>query len=258
VLPAAQIAAKNSDPQSLIGAMDLGTDAHAAGRGTLGPASASPPNPGKGVWGKGAPLASILTAGGEGQARALSKEGQRVDKGGVCEDDGVGAASSDGLLLGADPPAPNKSDGMHYAQFIGTGHEACANEDEAIVGVPLLEISAQASVYSSALSAGVSYDLKQQERGCGSSASSAHTHTHTHTRTRTHARTHTHTHIKPLVHAQRVVRFRVPLAGGRQPEAGATQAGGGVGGGEAGARSEAGGEEERRRSLGMPTQISSM
>lgn len=35
-----------------------------------------------------------------------------------------------------------RPDAMQCAEFIGTGHGECANEDEAIVGVPLCEIAA--------------------------------------------------------------------------------------------------------------------
>jgi hypothetical protein len=87
-----------------------------------------------GAWGKGAPRTSSRAAADSAEGSpsvstpTLSGAQERAGEGG-----GQG-----------EPQTPAKGDEtQQYAEFIGTGHEECANEDESILGVPLSEIPAQ-------------------------------------------------------------------------------------------------------------------
>ena len=107
-----------------------------AGRGLAGvpedePASwislgSSPGTAGRlaaGAWGKGAPRTSPSAS-----TRTLAGAQERAGEGGGQRE----------------PQTPAKGDEtQQYAEYIGTGHDGCANEDESILGVPLSEIPAQ-------------------------------------------------------------------------------------------------------------------
>ena len=85
--------------------------------------SPSSRRPQVGAWGRGAPRLKA----------APPQDGTQVD-------------SPSARIAGAEEnagAAATNAEAVHYAEFIGTGHDACANEDEAILGVPLAEIAAQ-------------------------------------------------------------------------------------------------------------------
>jgi hypothetical protein len=84
---------------------------------------------GAGAWGKGAPQTSRRAAA-EAADGSLSASTRTP----------AGAQER----ARGEPQTPAKGDEtQQYAEFIGTGHEECANEDESILGVPLSEIPAQ-------------------------------------------------------------------------------------------------------------------
>jgi len=97
----------------------------------LTPFGSSPPvpSPGAGAWGKGAPRTSIS-----------APDGAESHPPAHAPDHGTGGPGD----VRAESLTPSKSDGvLEYAEFIGSGYDDCANEDEAILGVPLTEIAAQ-------------------------------------------------------------------------------------------------------------------
>ena len=92
--------------------------------------SPSSRRPQVGAWGRGAPRLKA----------APPQDGTQVDSPSArTEHDGAAGAGAE-EDAGA---AATNAEAVHYAEFIGTGHDACANEDEAILGVPLAEIAAQ-------------------------------------------------------------------------------------------------------------------
>ena len=86
-----------------------------------------------GAWGKGAPRTSSSSrAAAEGAAPPPQPPAAGRAAGGEDAGEGTG-----------EPSTPAKGDdSQQYAEYIGTGHDECANEDEAILGVPLTEIAA--------------------------------------------------------------------------------------------------------------------
>jgi hypothetical protein len=88
--------------------------------------------PSAGAWGRGAPRIGISTSGcgADGSSPTFSSRGEPT-------------AGQAGSATGEELQTPAKKETSRYAEFIGTGHEGCANEDEAIVGAPLSEIAAQ-------------------------------------------------------------------------------------------------------------------
>jgi len=84
---------------------------------------------GAGAWGKGAPQTSRRAAA-EAADGSLSASTRTP----------AGAQER----ARGEPQTPAKGDEtQQYAEYIGTGHDECANEDESILGVPLSEIPAQ-------------------------------------------------------------------------------------------------------------------
>ena len=108
----------------------------ACGRG-LDARAITPPGAG-GAWGRGAPKtwASISSPrGGAWESPRPSARPPQEPEGDMQTAPNAGGNA--GEFQGQVGP-----DAMQCARFMGTGHGECANEDEAILGVPLCEISA--------------------------------------------------------------------------------------------------------------------
>jgi hypothetical protein len=96
-----------------------------------------------GAWGRGTPKALAPASPLPGGAWASPSPSARTPGAGPPE--GSGAAGDAGGNVSRVEERDSQMmgpDAMPCAEFIGTGHSDCANEDEAIVGVPLCEIAA--------------------------------------------------------------------------------------------------------------------
>lgn len=104
-----------------------------------------------GAWGSGTPKAwkSVASqhSGAWGSPSPSSRPPQEqkddADSAGQvsCEGDDAGNADESGGTKDGEAQEQSGPDVLQYAKFMGTGHGKCANEDEAILGVPLSEIS---------------------------------------------------------------------------------------------------------------------